>query len=119
MIWIFKVVILFLILIILYLLWKIVFTPTLTVTTDKPEYVKNETVDISGSLEGFSGAPIAGETVTITITPPSGSDYIVPDATTQTDGSFSEIWEIPSDAVDGTYTVTVVSMNVLSDTTFT
>lgn len=119
MILILKIIILFLIFIILYLLWKKVFTPTLSVATDKGEYVKNETVGISGSLTGFGGAPISGETVTITVTPPSGSDYIVPDATTQADGTFSATWDVPSDAVDGTYTLTVVSMGVLSDTTFT
>lgn len=106
------------VLVILALIWKLVYTPSLSVSVDKTDYMKNETVQINGQLLGAGGSPMVGQTVTLTITPPSGSDYIVPDAITLADGTFSKTWVVPGDAVDGSYTLTAASTGITATKTF-
>ena len=60
-----------------------------------------------------------GELVSLTISPPSGDAYALPQVTTDIDGKFTTSWVVPSDAVDGLHTLTVSAMGVMGETTFT
>lgn len=109
--------------ILLYLLWKKVQVPSISVATDKSLYDRTEIVKISGVLVDQNGDPMPGKTVSIAITPPVGDAYGLPLATTEADGSYGvspEVtWEIPDDADGGTYTVDVACLGATGITTFT
>lgn len=107
-----------LVVIILYLIWKHVIIPSLTVTTDKDSYDRTETVHITGDLKDQSDNPIPGKTVTPAIEPPVGDVYYPAPAVTQADGSYSIDWEIPDDAPGGTYTLTVTALGISASKTF-
>jgi uncharacterized protein YfaS (alpha-2-macroglobulin family) len=107
------------IVIILYLLWKIVQVPSISVATDKSLYDRTETVQISGTLIDQNSDPMAGKTVSGAITPPVGDAYVLPDAITDANGDYSMTWEIPDDADGGTYTVLVACLGASGQTTFT
>ena len=107
-----------LIVILLYLLWKIVQVPSISVSTDKSLYDRTETVTISGVLVDQNSDPMPGKAVSIAITPPAGDAYTL-SATTGADGSYSVPWEIPDDADGGTFTVYVASLGAAGTATFT
>lgn len=108
-----------LIVILLYLLWKRVQVPSISVSTDKSLYDRTETVTITGMLVDQNSDPMPSKTASIAITPPVGDAYVLPPATTGGDGSYSVTWEIPDDADGGTYTVDVASLGATGTTTFT
>lgn len=103
----------------LYLLWKIVQVPSISVSTDKSLYDRTETVTIAGVLVDQNSDPMPRKAASIAITPPVGDAYVLPPATTGEDGSYSVTWEIPDDADGGTYTVDVASLGATGTTTFT
>ena len=105
--------------ILVYLLWKIVQVPSISVSTDKSLYDRTETVTINGVLIDQSSNPMEGKTVSIAITPPVGDAYTLSPVITGADGSFSASWEIPDDADGGTYMVSVASLGATGSTTFT
>ena len=105
--------------ILLYLLWKRVQVPSISVSTDKSLYDRTETVTITGILVDQNSDPMPGKTVSPAITPPVGDAYVLPPVTTAADGSYSVTWEIPDDAGGGTYTVDVASLGATGTTTFT
>ena len=107
-----------LIVILLYLLWKIVQVPSISVSTDKSLYDRTETVTISGVLVDQNSDPMPGKAVSIAITPPVGDAYTL-SATTGSDGSYSVTWDIPDDADGGTYTIYVASLGATGTATFT
>lgn len=107
-----------LIVILLYLLWKIVQVPSISVSTDKSLYDRTETVTISGVLVDQNSDPMPSKPVSIAVTPPVGDAYTL-SATTGVDGSYSVPWEIPDDADGGTFTVYVASLGATGTTTFT
>lgn len=115
--WIWALALLILIVIIAWL-WKIVMVPTLTVTTDKDSYDRTETVHISGNLSDVTG-PLQGKTAKIAVEPPSGDVYILPDVITDEAGDYSADWDVPDEAVAGTYALTVASLGVSASKTFT
>jgi len=101
------------------LLWKkTVVVPTLIVAVDKPSYLHGETVNISGGLEE-NGKPVEGQTISIKITDPEGTEIALPDATTDANGEYKNIWVVPDGAIPGTYTVTATGLGVSATTTFT
>ena len=102
----------------LYLLWKRVQVPSISVSTDKSLYDRTETVTISGVLVDQASDPMPSKAVSIAITPPVGDAYTL-SATTGADGSYSVTWEIPDDADGGTYTLDVASLGATGTTTFT
>jgi len=108
------------VLLVLFLWWwlrKIVVVPTLTVTVDKAEYMRGETVHISGSL--MDGAnPLPNKQVALSIQPPSGDAYSLPAATTGADGKFAADWAVPAAAVSGTYNLAASAMGVSASKTF-
>lgn len=106
-----------LIALILYLVWKIVSRPSVTVTTDKTAYAPGESVQLSGAYTGPGG--VSGLTVSIVVSPPSGDDYIVPSVTTDGSGIYSTAWTVPTVAVEGTYTVSVSCSGATAQETFT
>jgi len=106
-----------LILLVAYLIWKIVTSPSVTVSTDKSEYAPGESATFSGTYTGPGG--VSGLTVNIVVSPPTGDDYIVPATTTDGSGDYSTAWTIPIDAVDGTYTVSVSCSGATAQVTFT
>lgn len=97
---------------------KIVGTLAVTVATNKTLYTKGETVSITGTVKiGTSG--VAGETVALAVSPPSGDAYSLPSVTTDASGNFTASWTVPSTAVDGSYTLTATSRGVSKTATFT
>ena len=102
----------------LYLLWKRVQVPSISVSTDKSLYDRTETVTISGVLVDQASDPMPSKAVSIAITPPVGDAFTL-SATTGADGSYSVPWEIPDDADGGTFTVYVASLGATGTTTFT
>ena len=107
-----------LLIIVAWLIWKIVIVPTLTVVTDKDSYDRSETVHISGNLSDATG-PLSGITVKPAIEPPTGDAYILPEVTTGENGDYSADWEVPDDAVAGTYTLAAAALGVTASKTFT
>lgn len=108
-----------LILLLLWIIWKIVVSIVLTVSADSSEYARDDVVGISGTLQNSLGSPISGETVNLIISPPSGDDYVLPSVTTQADGSYSTTWTVPITAVDGTHTISANALSTTATATFT
>lgn len=108
-----------LIAIILYLLWKIVQVPSISVATDKSLYDRTETVTITGTLIDQNSDPMVGKTVSGAIVPPVGDAYVLPNAVTDANGAYEMTWEIPDDAPGGAYTVQVASLGASASGTFT
>lgn len=111
-------IIILLILIIWWLLRKIVVVPTITVGTDQTSYFRGRTVTVSGNLKK-NGTPMANETISLAIQPPTGDAYTVPNVVTDVNGNFTSSWIVPVDAVIGTYTLTASGVGVSATTTFT
>lgn len=119
--WIALLILLVIIVIILIRIWKrkTVVVASLAIATDKDHYGREETVKITGDLN-VAGEPEEGQTVEITITPPSEeTDKIELSATTDADGKFAVEWPIPSDAEGGVYTLDVTCLGVKATRTFT
>lgn len=108
-----------LIAIILYLLWKIVQVPSISVATDKSLYDRTEIVSILGKLIDQNSTPMSGKTVSGAIVPPAGDAYVLPNAVTDELGEYEMVWEIPDDAPGGAYTVQVASLGASASGTFT
>jgi uncharacterized protein YfaS (alpha-2-macroglobulin family) len=104
--------------IIIWIIWKYVIIPSISVTTDKPSYDRTETVQIGGNLSDQTGTGIPDKTVTIAIEDPEGSVYPPLTATTDAGGNFTAAWDIPDDAAGGTYTVTVSALGISAAKTF-
>lgn len=105
--------------VLLYLLWKIVQVPSISVSTDKSLYDRTETVTITGVLVDQNSTPMPGRAVSSAIIPPVGDAYALPPTTTGADGSYSASWEIPDGADGGTYTINVASLGATGTATFT
>lgn len=107
-----------LIAIIIWIIWKYVIIPSITVATDKDSYDRSEGVQISGDLKDQTDTGIPDKTVTIAVEDPGGSVY--PTITVQTDanGAYAATWEIPDDAAGGTYTVTASALGISASKTF-
>lgn len=102
---------------ILIWLWKHVLVPIVAVATDKESYDRTEIVQISGSVLQDT-TPLSGKIVKSAIQPPSGDAYVLPDATTDAEGKYAIPWEVPDDAIAGTYTLTVSCLGVSASKTF-
>jgi hypothetical protein len=101
------------------MLKKIVVTVTVVaVKTDQSSYAHGATVQITGSVT-TDGKPQASETVNLKITDPSGAETDLPDATTASDGTFAASWDVPPDAVPGTYTLEATAKGMTNTVTFT
>jgi len=99
-------------------IWKIVIIPSISVTTDKASYDRTETVQIGGVLSDQTSAGIPDKTVAVAIEDPLGAVSPPIQVVTAADGSFATPWEIPDDAVGGTYTVTVSALGISASKTF-
>jgi len=109
------------IIILIWLIWlllrKKIVVASMTVSTDKDKYSREETVKISGDVE-LEGEAEEGQTVNIEIIPPEG-EAIKLEATTDAEGGYSADWLIPPDAVGGTYTLTATCLGAKATRTFT
>jgi len=76
----------------------------LYVTTDRPTYSQNDTVNIYGLLRFVNGTPIANAIINLNVTDPSGASIWDTTVTTGSDGMFTSSFELVN-AVQGTYTV--------------
>ncbi|MBU0846839.1 hypothetical protein KKH23_06570 [Patescibacteria group bacterium] len=112
------VILLIIAIVILWIFRKIVIIPSISVTTDKASYDRSETVQIGGVLSDQTSAGIPGKTVIGAIEDPVGSVFPTIEVVTAADGSFATPWEIPDDAVGGTYTVTVSALGISASKTF-
>lgn len=110
-----------LIIILIWWIWKHVLVPAVNVTVDKVEYDVTEKVVITGDVSQ-GGTPLPGKTVSFAIEPPVGDAYTLPNATTDADGLFGVDpvieWEVPDDAVAGVYTLTATCLGVSGIKTF-
>lgn len=113
--WVWPLVILIIVLI--WWIWKHVLVPAVSVTTDKSEYDRTETVSITGDVVQ-GGTPLEGKTVSLAIEPPSGDAYSLPDVMTDVNGEFASFWDVPDDAVAGVYTLTATCLGVSGSKTF-
>ena len=106
-------------LLIIWLIWKIVVTPdvVLTVATDKASYNRLEDVVISGVLTS-EGNPVAGEIITGAIVLPGGVTSVDFSATTEADGSYAHTHPLTAVAPGGTYNVQVLGFGANASTTF-
>ncbi len=100
---------------VVYLWWKSVVIPSVTVSTDKTDYSPGEAVTLSGA---YTGTDVSGKTVNIIISPPSGDDYVLTPATTDISGNYTTTWSVPASPVGGTYTVSVSCSGATAQTTF-
>ena len=107
-----------LIAIIIWIIWKYVIIPSITVATDKDSYDRSEGVQIAGDLKDQADAGIPGKTVTIAVEDPGGTVYPVLTAQTNAAGHYAATWEIPDDAAGGTYTVTASALGISASKTF-
>jgi hypothetical protein len=112
------IILLILLIYILWSLWKTVVIPTITVAVSKASYLHGETVTVTGNLKENDVA-VPDEEVTVAIKEPSGEVLATLEAVTDSDGNYSVEWEVPSDAVPGTYTVTATGLGTSATTTFT
>jgi len=101
-----------------WLLRKLVAVPVITVDTDKDAYLRGETVDISGSLM-VGTAPLVNQPVGLSIKPPTGDAYSLPSVNTDAQGNFTASWQVPADAVIGSYVLTATGAGVSATATFT
>lgn len=111
-------IVLAIVIVVAILLPKIVIVPSITVTVDKTEYYRGDTVTISGTVKvGTVGQ--SGKTVALAVTPPTGDTYSLPSVTTNSTGGFKTTWIVPSDAAGGVFTVTGTSLGISGTKTFT
>ena len=80
-------------------------TLAVSVSTDHETYQKGDVVGISGYVKLNSGESIANATVTLPVTDPLGNETHVSVASTDPNGRYWDNFTMPSNAVDGTYTV--------------
>ena len=102
------------IIVLILILLGIVVIPSITVAVDELEYQPDDTVSITGVLAGHDPQT---QTVNSIISPPTGDDYIGPSTTPLSNGDYSTSWIVPSDAIEGTYTLTVSAGGGLTATT--
>jgi hypothetical protein len=75
---------------------------TITVSTDKPQYLQGETVNISGKVLDSQNNPVAGATVSIQVgDPPMHINLVYSDNS----GAFLDSFILPTSAAPGSYTV--------------
>ena len=110
--------ILILLLILYERLRKIVVVPSVSVATDKANYPHGETVTITGVVEE-NDEPQASADVDIFVKDPNGELVFEVKATTDADGKYTATYDLPSDAVGGTWTVTATALGTTATTTFT
>ena len=106
------------IMVVIWIIWKYVIIPSITVATDKDSYDRSEGVQISGDLKDQADAGIPDKTVTIAVEDPGGTVYPTITVQTGADGSYAATWEIPDDAAGGTYTVTASALGISASKTF-
>ncbi len=106
------------IMVVIWIIWKYVIIPSITVATDKDSYDRSEGVNISGDLKDQADAGIPGKTVTIAVEDPGGTVYPALTAQTDANGHYAAAWEIPDDAAGGTYTVTASALGISASKTF-
>jgi len=106
------------IILIIWLIWKTVYEPSLVVSVDKPEYQKGEEITISGTLTKTTGDPLPGKPISLAVQPPSGDAYTLPSVMTEVDGSFTSSWIVEPDTVLGEHTLTARYLLVSAQTTF-
>lgn len=107
------------IVVIIYLLWKIVQVPSISVLTDKSLYDRTEVVHVTGILIDQNSTPMVGKTVAGAIIPPVGDAVNLPNVVTGVDGDYTVDWEIPDTADGGTYAVRAASLGAAGQATFT
>jgi len=90
----------------------------LTVATDAAQYNPGDVVKITGSLVTAVKEPVAGETVEISISDPTGKVIFTATVKTASDGSFSYEYKIPEDAKEGLYRIMVKAKGVAETADF-
>jgi hypothetical protein len=112
-------VILLLLIIIWQLLKKYVVTVTVvTVKTEAASYDHGDTVNISGGVT-VDEAPQSGVSVSFKIVDATGTEFALPDATTDADGKFTAAWTIPPEVAPGVCTLSATALGATATTTFT
>lgn len=111
-------VILLLLIIIWQLLKKYVVTVTVvTVKTEAASYDHGDTVQITGDVT-VDGTPQAGTLVSLIVKDAVGTEFPLPDTTTDTDGKFTAAWTIPPEVAPGVCTLSATALGATATTTF-
>jgi hypothetical protein len=84
-------------------------TLTVSVSTEDESYQEGDNVSVSGYVKLNSGESVANATVTLDVTDPLGNETHVSLASTDPNGRYWDNFTIPSNALDGTYTVYAVA----------
>lgn len=87
----------------------LLFTPILTLTTDRDSYFEGDTIVISGKLTTEDGEPLADRPITLDIIDPFNRIIVSVKLTTAEDGSFYYEYAIPVGAAEGSYTIRVAA----------
>jgi uncharacterized membrane protein len=82
---------------------------TVSVSTERESYQKGDSVSVSGYVKLESGESVANATVTLHVTDPLGNETHVSLASTDSNGRYWHNFTVPSNALDGTYTVYAVA----------
>jgi hypothetical protein len=82
---------------------------TVSVSTEYENYQKGDSVGVSGYVKLDSGDSVANATVTLHVIDPLGNETHVSVVPTSPNGWYWDNFTIPSNAVDGTYTVYAVA----------
>jgi len=81
-------------------------TLVMRVTTDRPVYQANSTVNIQGEVTDFTGSAVANATVSVQVDASSGAQaFLSNNLQTDSAGAFEADASLPSNAPSGTYTV--------------
>jgi hypothetical protein len=108
-----------LLLLILKLLGKLVVSVTVvSVKTDAASYDHDVSVKISGDVM-MDGDAIPDTSVKLKIVDIKGAEFVLPDATTDSEGKFTANWTIPTEVAPGVCTVYAMANGMEVTTTFT
>lgn len=94
-------VILFLTVLLLVSIIPVSFSETITINTNKEQFVGGDTVEIDGSVENG----VAGDFVALEIKDPNGETILIRTVTLGDGGSFSLKFKIPESGVAGSYDI--------------
>lgn len=83
-------------------------TLNITIQTSKPSYQTDESIEVCGNLT-YNGSPVQDELVGLEIVDPNHDPVVTRTLQTNTYGSYSIAFKLPSDAKLGKYTVYVSS----------
>jgi hypothetical protein len=78
---------------------------SLSISTDKPQYLSGETVTISGVVRDNQSNPMFGASVSIQVDDPGGNVALIQLVSSDQSGSYSYQWSLPANSAQGQYVI--------------